>query len=61
MPDASDARRGNLRWETAYCPRCKERTTFWLVSQGVSRCSHCDLEMDRSRGLDLDSSIFRTR
>ncbi|MCK6478731.1 MAG: hypothetical protein L6R43_00885 [Planctomycetes bacterium] len=61
MPDGKDPRTTTLRWETAQCPKCKERTTFWLLSDRVSRCCQCDLEIDRSRGLGLDSSIFQTR
>lgn len=61
MPAENEPRTTSMRWETEWCPRCKERTTFWLVSDRVSRCAHCELERDRSRGLDLDSSIFHTR
>ena len=61
MPDEPDPRTTTLRWETARCPKCKERTTFWLEGEGRSRCSQCNQEIDRSAGLGLDSSIFQTR
>ena len=61
MPEDREPRTTTLRWETAWCPKCKERTTFWLEAECVSRCSQCDMEVDRSQGLGLDSSIFQTR
>jgi len=43
-----------LRWETEFCPRCRDRTTFWIVRELVTRCSQCAYENDRSQGLGID-------
>jgi hypothetical protein len=49
---------GSHRWQNEWCPVCKERTTFWFVSEFRMRCAQCENEKDISGGLNLDSSIF---
>jgi hypothetical protein len=50
---AERARTGAHRWENDWCPKCKERMTFWFVSETRTRCAMCATEKDKSRGLAL--------
>ncbi len=50
---AERARTGSHRWENDWCPKCKERMTFWYVSETRTRCAMCAAEKDKSRGLGL--------
>ena len=58
MVEEPNHRTMTLRWETEVCPRCKERTTFWLVTDRISRCSQCNLEKDRGAGLCIDPAVL---
>lgn len=53
MVVAERARTGAHRWENDWCPKCKERMTFWFVSETRTRCAMCATEKDKTRGLDL--------
>lgn len=50
---------GAVKWETEYCPVCKARTTFYYLTDTRLCCMGCKYEIDRMRGLDLNSDIFK--
>jgi hypothetical protein len=45
------SRTGSHRWELDFCPKCRERTTFWYVDDSRTRCANCGVEKEKSRGL----------
>lgn len=47
------SRTGSHRWENDWCPTCKERMTFWFVSETRTKCAQCATEKDKARGLGL--------
>ncbi len=53
MVVAERARTGSHRWENDWCPKCKERLTFWFVAETRTKCAQCGLEEDKARGLGL--------
>lgn len=60
MPVVERAKSGPHRWELDWCPTCKERMTFWFVSEHRTKCSQCSTEKEKDQGLGLDSSIFES-
>ena len=53
MVVAARARTGSHKWENDWCPKCKERMTFWYVSETRTRCAMCANEKDKGLGLGL--------
>ena len=45
---------GRFRWETAYCPKCKDRTTHWMMNDTTSKCAMCNMEKSKDVGLGLN-------
>jgi hypothetical protein len=59
MPIKEREKTGSHKWQNAWCPVCKERTTFWFVSESRMKCSQCEGEKDNTGGLHLDESMFK--
>lgn len=53
MVVAEKPKTGSFRWENDWCPKCRERTTFWFVREDRTKCSQCELEKDKGLGLGL--------
>ena len=50
---------GAYQWEFDWCTRCRAKTTFWFVSEALTRCAECELEKPRHKGLERDPRSFK--
>ena len=51
MVTAEKARTGAHRWEFDWCPKCKQKTTFWFVAEARTKCAECATEKEKGLGL----------
>lgn len=57
MVVSEKAKTGPHKWELDFCPKCRERTTFWYVDELLARCANCGIEKSKSRGLDMGPGL----